>query len=142
MPEPPTLRPLVLADFGSVLALWQTTEGIGLNESDTPEGLARFLDRNPGLSLVAVNSAGKIIATVLCGHDGRRGYLHHLAVAKPFRSQGLGRALVQRCLGQLRALGIAKCNLFLYAHNESGLAFWLHEGWSAREDLIVVQRST
>jgi ribosomal protein S18 acetylase RimI-like enzyme len=143
MPVPtPDLRPLVIADFEPVLALWKATEGVGLNESDTPEAIARFLDRNPGLSLVATDATGEIIGAVLCGHDGRRGYLHHLAVAKSARGRGLGRALVQRCLDQLRALGIAKCNLFLLAHNESGRAFWLHEGWSVRDDLVVVQRFT
>jgi putative acetyltransferase len=141
-PGPHTLRPLEPADYEPVLALWQSTEGVGLNESDTPGAIARFLARNPGLSLVATGVSGEIVGAVLCGHDGRRGYLHHLAVAKSSRGQGLGRALVQRCLDQLRALGIAKCNLFLLAHNEAGRAFWAHEGWSVRDDLIVVQRFT
>lgn len=68
-----------LADFDEVLALWQRTEGVGLNESDTRENIASYLQRNPGMSFVARDPDGKLIGAVLCGHEGRRGYLHHLA---------------------------------------------------------------
>ncbi|MEY3775809.1 MAG: acetyltransferase YpeA [Verrucomicrobiota bacterium] len=135
-----SLRPLTLTDYAVVHALWAATEGIGLNESDTPEAIALFLDRNPGLSLVALAPADVIVGTVLCGHDGRRGYLHHLVVTPAARGLGLARAMVNQCLASLRALGIPKCNLYLYANNESGRAFWLHEGWAVRDDLLVMQR--
>jgi putative acetyltransferase len=111
-----------------------------LNESDTPEAIGLFFDRNPGLSLVALDPAGTIVGTVLCGHDGRRGYLHHLVVNPAARGRGLARALVNECLANLRALGIPKCNLYLYATNESDRAFWLHEGWAVRDDLLVMPR--
>ncbi|HRI81722.1 MAG TPA: GNAT family N-acetyltransferase [Opitutaceae bacterium] len=140
LPAGHTLRPLTLADYATVHALWAATEGIGLNESDTPEAIALFLDRNPGLSLVALDSSGTIVGTVLCGHDGRRGYLHHLVVTPKARGRGLARAMVNQCLASLRALGIPKCNLYLYANNESGRAFWSHEGWAVRDDLLVMQR--
>jgi putative acetyltransferase len=120
--------------------LWEASEGIGLNESDTPEAIALFLDRNPGLSLVALDTAGVIVGTVLCGHDGRRVYLHHLAVTPSSRGRGLGRAMVNHCLASLQALGIPKCNIYLYANNERGRAFWTHEGWAVRDDLLVMQR--
>lgn len=134
------LRELIFSDYDRLIALWRSCTGVGLNESDTPEGIQRFLARNPGLSLVAETPSGEIVGAVLCGHDGRRGYLHHLAVAAPHRRQGLGRCLVEGCLEHLRRHGIAKCNLFLYSHNTSGRAFWLQHGWAAREDLVVVQR--
>jgi len=140
LPAGHTLRPLSLADYTTVRALWEASEGIGLNESDTPEAIALFLDRNPGLSLVALDTAGVIVGTVLCGHDGRRGYLHHLAVTPSSRGRGLGRAMVNHCLASLQALGIPKCNIYLYANNERGRAFWTHEGWAVRDDLLVMQR--
>jgi putative acetyltransferase len=123
-----------------VLALWRSCEGIGLNESDTREAIAAYLVRNPGLSLVATDADGVIVGAVLGGHDGRRGYLHHLAVASAHRGCGLGRALVDKTLTRLSQLGIQKCNIFLYANNAAGRAFWLREGWSLREDLVVVQK--
>ncbi len=132
------LHELAMTDYEAVRALWEQSEGVGLNESDTPEAIALFLKRNPGLSLVACNSDGLVVGAVLCGHDGRRGYLHHLAVSRPYRHQGLGRRLVTECLARLRAQGIPKCNIFLYANNEAGRAFWLREGWATREDLVVL----
>ncbi|MBI5381004.1 MAG: GNAT family N-acetyltransferase [Opitutae bacterium] len=134
------LRAFSLADYEPVIALWRSCEGIGLGESDTPEAIAAFLARNPGLSLVATTARDEIVGAVLCGHDGRRGYLHHLAVAPAHRRHGLGRQLVEECLARLRQLGIEKCNIFLFAHNAAGRTFWLREGWTAREDLVVVQK--
>lgn len=133
------LRPMTIADYDAVLRLWQATEGMGLNESDTRPAIESFLLRNPGLSLVAVQD-GAIVGAVLCGHDGRRGYLHHLAVAKSHRGRSLGKRLVEACLTGLRPLGIQKCNLFLFADHAAGEAFWKHLGWRHRADLQVMQQ--
>jgi putative acetyltransferase len=138
---PYSFRELLIVDYARVIELWRHCEGVGLNESDTPDGIARFLERNPGLSLVVETTDHQLVAAVLCGQDGRRGYLHHLAVAAPHRRHGLGRQLVETCLENLRGLGIAKCNIFLYADNNTGRAFWLRRGWAAREDLVVVQKA-
>ena len=134
------LRAMTIADYEAVLRLWEETEGIGLNESDSRENIASFLARNPGLSRVTADGT-KIIGAVLCGHDGRRGYLHHLAVAKTQRKRGLGRQLVEACLAGLAQRGIAKCNIFLFADNAAGEAFWKHNGWAKRADLVVMQKS-
>ncbi len=133
------IRPLNIADYEAVLWLWQETEGVGLNESDSRERIALFLARNPGLSRVALEGTN-IVGAVLCGHDGRRGYLHHLAVAKTHRKLGLGKALVEACLTDLVQLDISKCNIFLFADNVEGEAFWQHHGWLARPDLQVMQK--
>lgn len=134
-----SLAEMTEADLDEVLALWDELEGVGLNESDTPERLAAYLQRNPGLSLVA-RDRGRIVGAVLCGHDGRRGYLHHLAVAPAYRRQGLGSELIARCLAALAAEGILKCNIFVYSDNDDGSAFWRHTGWADRSDLKVMQR--
>ena len=129
------------SDLPAVLTFWRDTPGVGLNDGDTPAGLRVYLDRNPGLSLVARHDS-QIVGAVLCGHDGRRGYLNHLAVLPEYRNQGLGRSLVDRCLAALASLGILKCNIFLYTDNGSGEQFWNRCGWSEREDLKVLQRRT
>ena len=128
-------------DLDAVLALWGQTSGVGLNESDTPDQLRAYLDRNPGLSLIARDGT-RLVGAVLCGHDGRRGYLNHLAVLPEYRGRGLGQQMVESCLGALAALGILKCNIFLYADNEPGQQFWSRCGWAARSDLKVLQRMT
>jgi ribosomal protein S18 acetylase RimI-like enzyme len=139
--SPVRYRSLRVADFDEIYALWKRTEGIGLGESDSRDAVGRFLRRNPGLSLVATSDR-KVIATLLCGHDGRRGYLHHLAVARRWRRRGVGRVLVAASMEKLQAEGIAKCNLFLFASNKTGRAFWHHMGWDVRDDLRLVQRGT
>ena len=133
------LRVMTLADHDEVLALWRVTEGIGLTVSDEREAIGSYLARNPGMSFVAV-AGGRVVGAVLGGHDGRRGYLHHLAVTPAWRHHGIGRALVEAVLAELKAAGMLKCNLFLYAHNEAGRAFWEKHGWAAREDLVVMQK--
>lgn len=139
--NPVQIRPLKLEDYDEVHALWASTEGVGLGESDTREAVAAFLERNPGLSLAAVLE-DRIVGAVLCGHDGRRGYLHHLAVLPDWRRRGVGRTIVRQCLERLHAAGIPKCNLFLYADNAAGEAFWTRLGWKVRADLHLVQRPT
>jgi len=129
-----------IADYEAVWRLWQHTEGVGLNESDEREAIASYLARNAGLSCVALEG-DKIVGAVLCGHDGRRGYLHHLAVARTHRKRGLGKALVAACLAGLARLCIPKCNIFLFADNVEGEAFWKHEGWTKRPDLQVMQKA-
>ena len=132
------VRHFRIEDFDAVVALWRRTEGVGLNESDTRRAIAAFLRRNPRLSFVAEKD-GRIIGAVLCGHDGRRGYLHHLVVSKRHRRRGIGRQLVDACLAKLRKAGIPKCNIFIFANNAAGMKFWTHTGWSLRTELRLMQ---
>ncbi len=117
------IRALTPFDLPDVMALWRTVSEVELNDSDTPEHLTRYLARNPELSPVALEN-GKIVGAVLCGHDGRRGYLNHLAVAALYRNQGLGKALVAYCLTHLASVNIGRCNAFVLPDNPSARAFW------------------
>jgi len=129
-----------MRDYDEVLALWQNTEGVGLNESDRRSAIAAYLNRNSGMSFVA-RDGKKLIAAVLCGHDGRRGYLHHLAVSPPYRRNGLGTKLVEKCLARLKRLRIVKCNIFLFTDNADGEQFWTSNGWKKRPDICLVQKN-
>ena len=133
---------MTIADYDEVHALWRTTQGVGLDESDEREPTERYLQRNPGLSLVGTDADHHIIAAVLCGHDGRRGYLSHLAVAEHARGAGLGQRIVERCLDSLAGLGVQKCNVRIFADNGSAAAFWRRMGFADRSDLAVMQRFT
>lgn len=137
--QPWTVRPMTVADFEASLALWRATAGVGLGESDTPERLAAFLARNPGASAVALDAAGALVGTVLCGDDGRRGCLYHLAVVPAVRRRGIGRALVAHALRHLAARGIEKCNLLVFGDHTAGLDYWRKLGWTARGDLVFMQ---
>jgi putative acetyltransferase len=128
-----------MEDYQAVFALWQETEGIGLSAADSAQEIARYLARNPDLSYVA-RVEGEIVGAVLCGHDGRRGFIHHLAVRPAYRREGLGQALVDRCLSALSACGIGKCHVFVFAENQSGKAFWRAVAWIQRDELVVFSR--
>jgi ribosomal protein S18 acetylase RimI-like enzyme len=142
------LETMLPAQLPEVLQLWRTTESIGLNESDTVERLGAYLLRNPGLSRVAcvldedAAQPRRIVGAILCGHDGRRGYLHHLAVAPEFRRRGIGSRLVSECLAELALIDISRCNLFAFAGNAAGQSFWLAGGWRLRGELCLLQRQT
>jgi ribosomal protein S18 acetylase RimI-like enzyme len=133
-----TIRPMVEEDIPAALVLWQGLPGIGLRAADSPEALARYLRRNLGCSFVAFTEANELAGVSLAGHDGRRGYLHHVAVAEAFRKQGLGRELVERCALALKAEGIEKINLWVKADNATGLAFWNRVGGRERRDIVTV----
>ena len=128
--------PLEPADLPAVLKLWRETEGVTLGVADSPEELLCYLDRNPGLSVVA-KVEGRVVGAVLSGHDGRRGYLHHLAVEPAHRNQGVGEAMVRRCLLSLRAAGIMKSHVFVRGDNNLGQRFWSHHECIERDDLMV-----
>lgn len=84
----PSLHEFSMDDYLDAAALWRDTPGVGLSNSDQPGAIAAFLARNPGLSFVARH--GRALAgTVLCGHEGRRGHLYHVAV-EPLYRRGIG----------------------------------------------------
>jgi len=132
-----TITPFTLQDYDEALALWKSSPGIGLSQADSREAIAFFLERNPGLNFVA-RASGQLVGTLLCGCDGRRGYLYHLAVHPDFRRQGIGRALVDACLNGLRRLGIQKAHLFVYTDNQDAIAFWRSTGWYPRPELMIM----
>lgn len=130
-----TLRPMLEEDIPAALALWQGLPGIGLRDADSPPALTRYLRRNPGTSFVAV-SDGELVGVSLAGHDGRRGLLHHVAVASRWQKKGIGRRLVEACLYALKGQGIEKVILFVKADNAAGKEFWKRIGWSERADIV------
>jgi ribosomal protein S18 acetylase RimI-like enzyme len=105
-----------------------------LRDADSPEAIAAYLARNPGLSFIAL-SQSQLIGCLLAGTDGRRGYLQHLVVRENHRGQGVGRALLQAATQALQAIGIDKTHLLVLADNEPALAFYRHLGWTERSDV-------
>lgn len=134
------LREMTLADYDEVYALWAASEGIGLSSADSREAIGAFLQRNPGLAFVAVDG-DIIVGAVICGTDGRRGYLHHLAVRSSHKRQGIGRHLAQACLDRLREQGIEKCHIFVYRENHSARQFWESVGWVERVELVLMTKT-
>src|SRR5882757_1578293 len=103
-----SVRPMTIADYDSVIDLMRQTPGISLRDADSRVSTAGYLERNPGLSHIA-EADDRIVGFVMCGHDGRRGYLQHLVVMPGFRRKGIANALVEASLLKLEQLGIRKC---------------------------------
>ena len=128
------------ADYDEAIALWKRCEGIGLSDADEREPLTAFLIKNPGLNFIAREN-GSIVGTCLCGSDGRRGYLYHLAVDPAQRRKGIGRILAQKALQALALQGIQKCHIMVFGANELGLTFWKNEGWLTRPEIVLMSHN-
>jgi putative acetyltransferase len=135
------IRVFEMSDYLAARALWEVTEGVGLSAADERPGIEQFLARNPGLSLVAVRE-GRLVGTILVGHDGRRGLIHHLAIALSARRSGLGTRLVREALDGLARAGVQKCHLLVFADNTSGRAFWSAVGAEHRDTLTIYSLPT
>lgn len=124
-----------IEDYEEVHNLWMEIHGFGIRSiDDSKEGVERFIRRNPTTSMVAV-ADGKIIGSILCGHDGRRGCLYHVCVQENYRKHGIGQKMVEACLEALKKEKVNKVNLIAFQKNEVGNRFWKSLGWSFREDV-------
>ena len=130
---------MTVEDITAALDLWKRCAGMGLSDADVPESLARFLLHNPGLSFSA-KVDGQLVGTCLCGTDGRRGYLYHLAVDPGHRRQGIGSDLVAAVFAALRRQDIHKCHIMVYGTNDLGLKFWRQTGWVTRPEIVLMSR--
>ena len=128
------IREMKIADYESVIALMKNTPGVTFRDADSREATARYLDRNPGLSFVAEQN-GTVVGCVMCGHDGRRGYLQHLIVSPEQRGKGIAQKMVSLCIERLESLGIVKAHIDVLITNETAIQYWIKRGWKKREDI-------
>ena len=84
--------------------------------------------------MVAVED-GRIVGSILCGHDGRRGCFYHVCVHRDYRQRGIGKAMAVAAMEALRREKINKVSLIAFKSNEVGNSFWKGVGWTFREDL-------
>jgi ribosomal protein S18 acetylase RimI-like enzyme len=134
------IREMTIADYDAVRALLASVPGVTLRAADSRENTQRYLERNPGLSFVAVAhgrmGAESVVGCLMGGHDGRRGYLQHLAVDAALRRQGIGAALVERSLAALELLRIEKMHIDVLLDNTAAQQFWSRRGWNRRDDVV------
>ena len=135
-----TLSSFSIEEYDKATSLWNICEGIGLSNADSKESIQYFLDRNPGMSFLAYDKS-MLVGAILCGHDGRRGYIHHLAVHPDYRNHGIGQMLAEKSLAGLRSIGIQKSHLFIFNNNKEGIQFWKKIGWLKRFDISVISKS-
>ena len=129
------IRVMTIEDYDEVYKLWKKIRGFGIRSiDDSKEGVERFLRRNPTTSFVAVKE-GKIVGSILCGHDGRQGSLYHVCVDEEYRMRGIGKSMVVFAMEALKEEKINKVSLIAFTKNDIGNTFWKEIGWTKREDL-------
>lgn len=130
------IRPMTIEDYEEVFEMWQITTKRALSKADEKSRIDSYLKRNAGMSQVAVVD-GKIVGTVLAGHDGRYGFIHHMAVAPSCRRQKIGHSLAEKAIEKIKSEGIDKTLIFCFQNNETGQSFWRDFGFEKREDIFV-----
>lgn len=139
MSDSVTTREFVMDDYDAAIALWTGVEGVEICEGDSREEVAEYLKRNPGLSRVA-EAGGKVVGVAMCSHDGRRGWIYHLAVAAEYRGQKVGRRLLDDCMDGLRNAGLKRAIILVAGDNAAGREFWLRNGWEVIDGAVPMTR--
>lgn len=135
------VREMLITDYEDILQLWMATEGMGLRSlDDSKEGISAFLKRNPKTNFVAIDN-DRITGAILCGNDGRRGYIYHTVVHADYRNQGIATKLVEAAVSALQKEGITRVCLNVMETNETGKAFWEKRGWEKKDFLGFYSKS-
>jgi ribosomal protein S18 acetylase RimI-like enzyme len=104
------------------------------SEERSRQGYPQEIERHPGWILVG-EAKNRIVASVMVGYEGHRGWINYLAVAPDLRKQGLGRKILEHAEKKLSRLGCPKINLQVREGNESVLGFYRAMGY--QEDAVV-----
>ncbi|MBP3761178.1 MAG: GNAT family N-acetyltransferase [Ruminococcus sp.] len=130
------IRVMTIDYYDDIYELWEKSGENGINTTDdSREGISKYLKRNPKTSFVALDN-GKLIGMIMAGHDGRRGFIHHMLVSAEYRGQGIGRRLVESAMKALDDEGINKVALVAYTNNDNGNKFWERMGFNLRDDIF------
>lgn len=132
------MRPFRVSDYPAVLVLWQQSgPGITLRPSDEPAEVARKLERDPDLFLVAEEDT-IVIGVIMGAWDGRRGWVHHLAVQTNWRNRGVGSALLSKVERRLKAKGCLKVNLMVLKDNVDAQRLYVRLGYQAMSSTLLM----
>ena len=125
-------------DYEAVYALWKSlVPAISLRPSDRREEIEKKLARDPNLFLVAEED-GRVVGVIMGGWDGRRGWLHHLAVAPDYQDRGIGTALLAQVEERLRAKGCLKVNLLVHRDNEGARRLYKRLGYEEMAPFVAM----
>jgi ribosomal protein S18 acetylase RimI-like enzyme len=139
MAEGLTIRPYAEPDEDGVVRLWREVFPDNPPWNVPADDIRRKLAVQRELFLVG-ECAGEVVATVLAGYDGHRGWLHLVAVAPGCRRQGFGRAMMDEAERRLAEVGCPKVNLQVRASNEGVVAFYRKLGYAVEERVSMGKR--
>jgi ribosomal protein S18 acetylase RimI-like enzyme len=132
------IRPFQTDDEPAVVALWDQCL-LTRPWNDPHKDIARKIKVQPELFLVGVEN-GVIVATVMAGYEGHRGWVNYLAVAAAFRGRGFGRLLMHRVEELLVAKGCPKVSLLIRSANADVAEFYRHIGYTQDEVVTLGKR--
>lgn len=135
----PNIRPFTLADSEDVIAVWEACR-MTVPWNDPHKDIARKMQVNPELFLVAVAEDGRVVGTVMGGYEGHRGWINYLAVSPDCQGQGIGRALMDAVEAKLATLGCAKINLQVRTNNRAVIQFYGHLGYHIDDVISLGKR--
>lgn len=133
------IRPFALPDSETVIAVWEACQ-MTVPWNDPHKDIARKMQVNPELFLVAEGVDGRILGTVMGGYEGHRGWINYLAVSPDCQGQGIGRALMGEVEAKLAALGCAKINLQVRSSNRAVIQFYGHLGYHIDDVISLGKR--
>lgn len=114
-------------DYDAVAALWRSC-GLSVGRSEQPEGIAKKLERDPDLFLVA-ERGGEIVAAVVGTYDGRRGSFYRFGVRPDLQKQGIGSRLLAELEARFKAKGVHKVLLQVHQDNAGVEEFYRKLGY-------------
>ena len=120
----------------NIIDLWKRS-GIEVGSSDTRDEIVKVRKRNPDLFLIGKENE-KIIAVVMGAFDGRRGYVHHLAIDPDYQKKKYGKMLMDELIERFRKKKVHKVHLFIEKYNKEVVDFYKKLGWDIRDDLIMM----
>lgn len=132
------IRPFQPTDETAVIALWQRCE-LTRPWNDPHKDIQRKLKVQPELFLLG-EIDDKVVASVMAGFDGHRGWVNYLAVCPTQRRRGLGRQLMEEVERRLTALGCPKLNLQVRSDNQAVLTFYRNLGYQVDEVVSLGKR--
>jgi ribosomal protein S18 acetylase RimI-like enzyme len=132
------IRAFQPADEAAVVALWNEC-GLTRSWNDPHKDIARKLTEQPELFLVGA-IGDEVVASVMAGFDGHRGWVYYLAVAERHRKQSYGRALMQEAERLLIERGCPKINLQVRSSNSGVIEFYRKLGYSKDETVSLGKR--
>ena len=132
------IRPAGAADEDAVVALWRAC-GLVVSYND-PGADFRFARGGAASDvLVAAGAAGRIVGSVMVGHDGHRGWLYYVAADPSSRLRGIGRRMVRAAEDWLRMRGVRKAELMVRRTNTGVIGFYERLGFE-ESNVVVMQR--
>ncbi|WP_312433200.1 GNAT family acetyltransferase [Achromobacter sp.] len=128
-----TIRPFHPTDEKALIALWHAC-GLTRPWNDPRKDIARKLTVQSDLFLVGVLD-GEIVATLMGGYDGHRGWINYLAVSPEHRRRQFATALMRAAERKLLDMGCPKINLLIRSDNIAVKRFYDSLGF--QEDAVI-----